>query len=314
MKDIFYNIEENRLRAGWRILLFCVLFWCFSASVFMIKPMLGDLSKAQFMHDYSLLIFGVLTISAIIAVSIARRYLDHRSFISLGLHVTRRSVADLVFGFFLSAFMAAAFFVCVVYSGVVHFESFNSEILPGNDLLSWFGILLSWTLILGLVEFILVGFWEELVFRGYIFKNMKEGMGILLAVVISCLMYGLVHSVNPNATWISTFIIVLFGFLRIYGVLVTKMLWLSMGMHVGWNFFQGPIFGFGVSGHEHASLLQLTFSGPEWLSGGAFGPEGSVWIIPILLLAIIIMYYWSRQMKSKEKRENSGGMTVVAMP
>lgn len=91
---------------------------------------------------------------------------------------------------------------------------------------------------------------------------------------------------NPNATILSSTIIVGFGFLCIYGYLTTKMLWLSMGMHIGWNFFQGPILGFSASGHKTETLIRhrLLFD-QDFLTGGAFGPEGSIIILPILVLA-----------------------------
>ena len=146
-----------------------------------------------------------------------------------------------------------------------------------------------------LVEHILVGYWEELVFRGYLFQNMVEGMGNKIAIIISCIIYGLIHAANPNAGILSSLIIVLFGFLRIYGYLLTNMLWLSMGMHMGWNFFQGPVFGFHASGHEMVTVIKQADLGLGWLSGGDFGPEGSLLIIPIIFLALWIMRLYSRR-------------------
>jgi len=141
----------------------------------------------------------------------------------------------------------------------------------------------------------LVGFWEELVFRGYILQNMAEGVGMTTAIVVSCLLYGLVHSANPNATLLSTGIIVLFGYLRIYGYLGTGQLWLSIGMHAGWNFFQATVFGFAASGHSEAhTLLTHEPLAADWLSGGHFGPEASVLTIPVVLLALLAMRLWSR--------------------
>ncbi len=74
----------------------------------------------------------------------------------------------------------------------------------------------------------------------------------------------------------------------------TKMLWLSIGMHIGWNFFQGPIFGFSVSGHKKISLLKhISTSDKEYITGGEFGPEGSILIIPIIVLTLIVMRWYS---------------------
>ena len=161
------------------------------------------------------------------------------------------------------------------------------------------GVISVGSLALLLLEHILVGYWEELVFRGYLLQNMMDGLGITIAVVISCLLYGAIHSTNPNAGLISTSIIVLFGFLRIYGYLSTKMLMLSMGMHIGWNFFQGPIFGFAASGHKKANLIDITInSDKDWLTGGEFGPEGSIIIIPIILLALIAMKLYSKKTRT----------------
>ena len=299
MSSIFKNPSEARLRAGWRILFFIILFWLFSSTVFFIKPLFGDITKSEFLSGYSLLIVFNLSIAASIAVPIARKKWDKRSLLSLGLKFDRKALGDLLYGFLLSGLSAGLFLWLVVELGYVEYKGISmvswEEAMPsGSAYLDWIKVFSIVSMSLFLLETILVGYWEELVFRGYLFRNFIDGMGLVIAVVFSCVIYGLVHSANPNATLVSTGIIVLFGFMRLYGVLLTKMLWLSMGMHIGWNFFQGPIFGFAASGHESATLVQLKILGPDWLSGGAFGPEGSVLIIPILLLNMLLMYLWSR--------------------
>lgn len=289
--------QDNRPRAGWRIFIFMLIFWTFSSTIFLVKPLLGEMTKREYLENYSLIIVIILAISASLATLIARRYVDKRSFQSLGLARYGQG-RDLLFGFFLSALMAMAFLGLTVLFGVVSIEGIEFSLSAGGtDFLTIMATTSLLSLTLMLVEHVLVGYWEELVFRGYLFQNMREGMGLILAIVISCLLYGLIHATNPNATMLSSAIIVGFGFLRIYGYLSTGMLWLSMGMHMGWNFFQGPIFGFAASGHEKATLVQLTISGPDWLSGGSFGPEGSVLILPILVLALFIMKTWSSRTK-----------------
>ncbi len=159
------------------------------------------------------------------------------------------------------------------------------------------------TLFLFLIPNAIIGWWEELVFRGYLLQNMIEGMGQIWALLASCVLYGVVHSMNPSASLLSSGIIVLFGFLRIYGFLATHQLWLFMGMHIGWNFFQGAVFGYAASGHETNSLIEQTPSGPVWLSGGAFGPEASVLIVPIVLLALLIMRWWVSSTRVTESHD-----------
>ena len=312
MSRYFFNPSENRLRAGWRILLFVPLFMLFASLIFLVRPLLGDVGKKEFLNDYSLLIVLILAFAATLAVYLSRRFLDKKSFPSLGLKRTQRTLPDLLFGFFLSAVMAGMFFGLALLFGLIDYHGLNWNPLPaGTDYVSFISVLSIGSLAIFLVEHILVGYWEELVFRGYLFQNMREGLGLVLAIVVSCLLYGLIHASNPNATVLSSSIIVLFGFLRIYGYLSTKMLWFSMGMHIGWNFFQGPIFGFSASGHQTATLVDLSPTGPDWLSGGAFGPEGSLLIIPILGLALLAMRWWSKKGFAFNRREAS--LTILSV-
>ena len=299
MKNPFYNHKEKRIRAGWRIVICVFLIQLMGAAIFFIKPLLGDITKKEFLEVYSIIVVAVLAISATIAVALCRRYLDKASFISLGLRFSKKTWKDLLFGFFLSGLMVLSFFGLVTAFDLVEYNGLNLHGMGDSEsgsfsYVSFIKTATVASLFIFLLEHILVGYWEELAFRGYLLQNMMEGMGLRLAIVISCLLYGLIHWMNPNAGILSSAIIVLFGFLRIYGFLSTKMLWLSMGMHIGWNFFQGPIFGFAASGHETATLIDLKITGEAWLSGGAFGPEGSVLIIPIIILALFAMRWWAK--------------------
>jgi len=297
MRNLFLNTEEKRLKAGWRILLFIIIFYCFSALIFVVRPLIGDISKSDYLRNYSLVIVSILALAGTITVFIARKYWDKKNVSSLGLKWNKGAVKDLVFGFVLSGAMAALFFITLVSTGLLGFNGFQFQLTPDTqsfDYVQFMSILTLGSLGLMLLETILVGYWEELVFRGYLFQNLIEGLGLISAIIFSCILYGIIHCMNPSASLLSSTIIVAFGFLRIYGYLGTKLLWLSMGMHIGWNFFQGPIFGFAASGHKSATLIQHEFlSDKQFLTGGEFGPEGSILIIPILLLALWVMRWYS---------------------
>ena len=304
MKKYFYNILENRLKAGWRILLFAILFWGLSALIFVIKPLFGNITKRAFLSHYSVVIVAILALAATFAVAVSRIKLDKLSIVSLGLPINKRTWQDLLFGFVLSGLMAGLFFAVVVLFGLVEFQGFNFGETPKTtehitSFVRFMSIVSIGSLAILFLEHVLVGYWEEIVFRGYIFQNMVAGIGLRWAIGISCILYGLIHAANPNAGMLSTSIIMLFGFLRIYGYLSTQMLWLSMGMHIGWNFFQGPIFGFAASGYRHSTLIKLTPTGQNWLTGGAFGPEGSILIIPIIVLALAIIRWWAQMQAGK---------------
>ena len=105
---------------------------------------------------------------------------------------------------------------------------------------------------------------------------LEEGTNTFWAVVLSSVVFGLAHIFNPNAGWISTLGIIAAGFFLAFGYLRTRQLWLPIGLHIGWNFFLGPVFGFPVSGLEPFHLLGLNVSGPDLITGGAFGPEAGL--------------------------------------
>jgi uncharacterized protein len=124
---------------------------------------------------------------------------------------------------------------------------------------------------------LLPGFFEEIIMRGIVFRISEESLGTWLALAISALLFGGLHLINPNATWFAAlFIAVEAGILLGAAYIVTRRLWLPIGMHFAWNITQGAIFGVAVSGQAVNGLLRSTLSGPELLSGGAFGAEASV--------------------------------------
>jgi uncharacterized protein len=124
---------------------------------------------------------------------------------------------------------------------------------------------------------IMPAFTEELLFRGILFRWLEEFGGSWLALLVTSALFGLGHIFNPNATWFSSFAIAVeAGVLLGAAYMLTRSLWLAMGLHAGWNFTQGEVFDVPVSGIDAHGLVQATLSGPELLSGGSFGLEASV--------------------------------------
>ena len=118
---------------------------------------------------------------------------------------------------------------------------------------------------------------EELLFRGVIFRIIEASLGTWIALVISAVLFGLVHLGNPNATWLAAAAISLeAGVMLAAAYVLTRRLWLPIGIHAAWNFTQGGIFSVAVSGGKTDGLLVATLNGPSWLSGGEFGAEASV--------------------------------------
>jgi CAAX protease family protein len=155
-----------------------------------------------------------------------------------------------------------------------------------------------------LLEWVAVGATEELVFRGYQLKNLAEGLSgkrsnphrsLVLAAVVSSLLFGLAHLANRHATAVSTLNIVLGGFLLSLPVLMTGELAISIGLHVSWNLFEGTIYGFPVSGGEPKThLLTLRETGPEVWTGGDFGPEAGLVCVVWMLIASVLLVAFIR--------------------
>lgn len=134
---------------------------------------------------------------------------------------------------------------------------------------------------------------EEIAFRGFLFRTIQEVGGTWIALAVSAAFFGLAHAANPGATLFSSFAIALeAGVLLALAYTYTKRLWLPIGIHAGWNFAEGTIFGVAVSGTgmQQQSVLHAVVAGPAILTGGAFGPEASVAAIAICVLASIALY------------------------
>jgi len=124
---------------------------------------------------------------------------------------------------------------------------------------------------------IMPAFLEETLFRGILFRWIEEFAGSWIALLVTAALFGLVHILNPGATWFSTLTLAVeAGILLGAAYMMTRSLWLPMGLHAAWNFTEGEVFGVPVSGIPEHGLFQARISGPELLTGGAFGLEASI--------------------------------------
>lgn len=147
-------------------------------------------------------------------------------------------------------------------------------------------------LILPLSMSLASGFSEEILFRGVIFRIMEESLGSWIAIIFSALFFGFAHAGNPNATLFSSIAIALeAGVLLAAAFMLTRKLWLAIGLHFAWNLTQGGIFGVAVSGHAAKGILQSQIIGPELLTGGAFGAEASIFALIICTATGVYMLF-----------------------
>jgi uncharacterized protein len=137
-----------------------------------------------------------------------------------------------------------------------------------------------------LVVSIMPGFMEELLFRGILFHWLEQFGGSWFALALTSALFGLGHIFNPNASALSSFAIAVEAGILLGGAyMLTRNLWVPIGLHAAWNFTQGFIWDVPVSGLDQKGLVEAQLTGPELLSGGAFGLEASLIALIIATLA-----------------------------
>ena len=297
IKKIFWNRKETRLRSAYRIIIAVILTITLGyiiATLTGIRPVLNPQTPYwQFLYKGAIRI----TIS-FLAVWLAGHFLDKRLFTDFGLSINKDWWIDFTFGVVLGTLAISSIFIFQYSAGWIKVtdtfyvsQESQSFIIP---------------LVVFLFLFICVGVDEELRSRGYILTNIAEGLSskrmgqkvpILLALIISSSMFSLFHIGNPNITTLALLNIILAGIILGTAFVLTGQLALSIGLHIAWNFFQGPVFGFPVSGQSFAgvaSVIKIEQGGPEFWTGGAFGPEAGMIGILAMISGILIILGWAK--------------------
>ena len=304
---LFFDESTGRLRALWRLLLQYLTYRV------ILLPLLVNLLVATWLVLGGQRTAGGLAASgspvlpiisgaagllgALLSVWLAGRFLDRRPFADFGFHLNAGWWLDLFFGMALGALLITAVFLTELVQGWVKVTGAFESLVPGTPF--WLAILIPAAL------FLCVGFYEELISRGYQLRNAAEGLNfpgvgprnaVLLAWVLSSAFFGYLHATNPNATLLSTVNVAVAGLMLGAGYVLTGELAIPIGLHVTWNFFQGAVFGFPVSGLKvgGATFLSLDQGGPDLWTGGRFGPEGGL-LAPVAMVAgVFLIALWVR--------------------
>jgi len=283
--NLFLSPQERRLRAFWRLLIqstgLILLMACLYVPLVILillkqggeRPMIFGSTVVEFI--------GVTT-----TVFLARNFLDRRSLASLGFRLAPAAIFDVLAGLIIAGVVMGLIYLCLFILGWLHFDGFAWQFEPpltvlGNSLLA-------------VLLFLMVGWSEELLSRGYHLQTIASGINRGWGVVLSSAVFGCLHLLNPGASWISTLGIFVAGLFLAFGYLRTNQLWLSIGLHIGWNFFEGPVFGFLVSGVDFYRITRVTVSGPTLWTGGAFGPEAGLIVLPAIAAGVGLIYLYSK--------------------
>ena len=291
--SIFWNGEERRIRALWRVVTL-ILVVTGSGLAIRATGLLPERGTREFF-----LVGSVLRlVLALLAVWLVGWFVDRRPFRDFGFSMDRAWWADLAFGLGLGVVLMTGVFLVEWALGWV--EVTGTFRTPAEQPSFALAILMPAVLFLG------VGILEELLARGYLLRNVAEGLGfprlggarggLIIACVISSALFAMGHADNPNATWVSTANIAIAGVLLALGFMLTGQLALPIGLHITWNFFQASVFGFPVSGvsRMRTSFIATEQTGPELWTGGAFGPEAGLVGLAAMILGVVLMVLWVR--------------------
>jgi membrane protease YdiL (CAAX protease family) len=226
---------------------------------------------------------ALISACALAVVLLLLHYFEQRGPTAIAMPFERKSISMAFAGMLLGALPIALLLAVAVVAG------YGDVAVRTIDPLQ---LLIALLPLLG-AGFVLAA-WEEFVLRGYVFRQLALGINPMGAVIISGLIFGLLHSANPGASWQGVLYTAIGGMLMGWLLLQSGSLWLLIGYHFGWNVTASSVFGLDVSGFGgDNSILQSTFSGPEILTGGSYGFEASLPAVsaefPVLLLAIYFL-------------------------
>ena len=283
LRGVFYT-QEGGLRAGWRVLLFLALFSVFYEAVntFIAYVRPADYAALQ-IEQYALLL-----LAAWLAHYIMLRWVDHKSWSYVGLGAEQCTTRALVIGLALGS-------LCILVP--------SAGLLLAHDLTLVTGLQGShdWLALAsgGALLFLPQSLVEELLSRGYIFAALRDWVGELGALAFTSLGFGLLHMGNPGATAQSVSVVVLAGVFLGAILVITRSLYAAWMAHFAWNWSMADLLHAPVSGLRFPySAYRVDDSGPDWLTGGSWGPEGGVAAAVGMIAGIALLIAWRRRVSS----------------
>ena len=226
---------------------------------------------------------GIGLIPLALIIYTFRRFLDRKTISSMGFYFKNR-FGDLGAGFIIA-------FVLMVGGSLILYATNQIGLTAIPFKVS--GIVFSFIL------FIIVALTEEILFRGYILNNLLDKSNKYVALLISSLIFSMVHSLNPNFSLLAFINILLAGIILGSTYIYTRNLWFPISLHLFWNFLQGPVMGYSVSGMKIESIYKVNLTGSDIINGGQFGFEGSLVCTLILIPAILLILAYYQKIYKK---------------
>jgi len=295
--DLFWNSDEGRLRAGWRVLVFWITAIVFGLALLRLRDAVPSVLLAEVYGNAAEAAIYLFLIWMLLLV--ASRLLDRRPVADYGFHLDETWWLDLGFGAALGALLMVAMFVLELAMGWIRVTGTFATADPGLPFAP--------AILAGFVAVLSVVIQEELIWRGYSIKNIAEGLNwkaigprraTLIAVLVASVVFGLAHADNIDATALSTFNTVLIAVLVLSaGYVLTGQLAIPIGFHLGWNFVQVFVLGFyGGAARFGASFLAIEEGDPAgrlW-TGMPYSNEGGLLSTGACVAGILLIAAWVR--------------------
>ena len=276
MEKVF--LGPNGIRAGWRLLIYLVIAIVAGLVLALIARALGFRPAGGISPSMAILGEGLPFFALLVAAAVMAR-IERRSFSDYALPLRgafgARFWQGVVWGF-------VALTVLLLLIRADHGFSFGSLALHGRPLAYY-------ALVWG-VAFLLVGFFEEFLMRGYALFTLTTGMRFWPSALLLSAVFGAGHIGNKGESWVGASMAALIGLFFCFTVRRTGSLWFAIGLHAMWDYSESFIYsvpdsGAMVTGH----LLNSSFHGPNWLTGGSVGPEGS-WLVFAVIVAMFVIF------------------------
>ena len=246
---------------------------------------ISELSSISTMSESTLALQKFFSLSiCLLLLWLFMKYIDKQDFVDLGFQIKKR-LNDFTLGILIGFFIMFSAFLILLLLGEITYEGYN---------INFNNIVISILLFTG------VSIFEEVIFRGYMLKNLLESFNPYFALFISSIFFSLIHGSNPNVTILGLSNIFLAGIFLGASYVFTKNLWFPIALHFSWNFFQS-MFGFRVSGMDFYSIIDFNILENNSLNGGEFGFESSILSLFIITVSTIFIwkYFKSSELKNK---------------
>jgi len=287
-----FRNERNQVRSGWKI---AAVTAAIVAIIIVISLIVGIVVNIKLLasHDIDLktlkltekgmrvenymnmVLLFIQEVVMIITPIFAWKIIMRSPLSHMGLDSFKRHIKELIIGLSIGAVSISVVFFAIVLSGNAKVESWIPHF--------------SFDTIIYLFLFILVGFAEEIYGRGFIMSTLRQTRSVPVIVIVSSIIFALLHSGNSGIGILPYINLTLVGLFFAYIYLKSGNIWMCIGYHITWNYFQGNVYGFPVSGMDTKGIITTMYEKNNIINGGQFGPEGGLLVTVVILIGFLFV-------------------------